>query len=166
MPDEIVLGPGPHFVKTNAQRARGISLKVIWPETVAEHRMRDRYVRVKGRVKFVYDTSDMIDVDGVRREPGSWGVAVSDGTGEVEAMLLSSQEEPHREGDEVAFCGRLVLQEWGWSMDGSPLTLDPNASRFHPASVAGLIVGTMGAFVFALYLLSWLRARWQPVAPK
>jgi hypothetical protein len=32
-------------------------------------------------------------------------------------------------------------------------------SRFHPASTAGLLVGTMGVFIFALYLRRWLAER-------
>jgi hypothetical protein len=39
------------------------------------------------------------------------------------------------------------------------LIIDTTASRFHPASVAGLVVGAMGAFIFSLYLRSWLRER-------
>ena len=37
--------------------------------------------------------------------------------------------------------------------------VDTTASRFHPASVAGLVVGAMGVFVFALYLRRWLTER-------
>ena len=33
------------------------------------------------------------------------------------------------------------------------------ASRFHPASIAGLVVGVMGVFIFGLYLRRWLRER-------
>jgi hypothetical protein len=33
------------------------------------------------------------------------------------------------------------------------------ASRFTGASVAGLVVGAMGCFIFALYLRRWLRER-------
>jgi len=33
------------------------------------------------------------------------------------------------------------------------------ASRFHPASVAGIVVGAMGCFIFGLYLKRWLRER-------
>ncbi len=38
-------------------------------------------------------------------------------------------------------------------------TLDAAASRFHPASIAGLVVGAMGCFIFGLYLRGWLRER-------
>jgi hypothetical protein len=37
--------------------------------------------------------------------------------------------------------------------------LDTTASRFHPTSIAGLVVGAMGCFIFGLYLRSWLRER-------
>ncbi len=39
------------------------------------------------------------------------------------------------------------------------VTVDTTASRFHPASVAGLVVGAMGVFIFGLYLRGWLRER-------
>ena len=32
-------------------------------------------------------------------------------------------------------------------------------SRFHPASIAGIVVGAMGVFIFGLYLRAWLRER-------
>ena len=34
-----------------------------------------------------------------------------------------------------------------------------DASRFHPASIAGLMVGAMGLFVLTLALGHWLRER-------
>ena len=37
--------------------------------------------------------------------------------------------------------------------------LDTTASRLHPASVSGLVVGAMGCFIFGLYLRRWLRER-------
>jgi len=39
------------------------------------------------------------------------------------------------------------------------LVLDTTASRFHGASVAGLVVGAMGCFIFGLYLRAWLGER-------
>ncbi len=41
----------------------------------------------------------------------------------------------------------------------SSIALDTTASRFHPASIGGLIVGAMGCFIFGLYLRAWLRER-------
>ncbi|MHC5054447.1 MAG: hypothetical protein ACYTKD_06995 [Planctomycetota bacterium] len=40
-----------------------------------------------------------------------------------------------------------------------PVTVDMTASRFHPASVAGIVVGAMGVFVFGLYLRRWVKER-------
>ncbi len=40
-----------------------------------------------------------------------------------------------------------------------PLKLDTTASRFHPASIAGIVVGVMGCFIFGLYLRGWMRER-------
>jgi len=37
--------------------------------------------------------------------------------------------------------------------------LDATASRFHPASIAGLVVGAMGVFVFTVALRHWLGER-------
>jgi hypothetical protein len=37
--------------------------------------------------------------------------------------------------------------------------LDTSASRFHAASVAGLVVAAMGCFIFGLYFRAWLRER-------
>ncbi len=37
--------------------------------------------------------------------------------------------------------------------------VDASASRFHGASVAGLVVGAMGCFIFGLYLRRWMRVR-------
>jgi hypothetical protein len=37
--------------------------------------------------------------------------------------------------------------------------MDTLTSRFHPASIAGLVVGAMGAFVFAAALRHWLGER-------
>jgi hypothetical protein len=52
--------------------------------------------------------------------------------------------------------------DFGGAMGGENvpyMALDNAASRFHPASVAGLVVGAMGCFIFGLYLRRWLRER-------
>jgi hypothetical protein len=49
---------------------------------------------------------------------------------------------------------------WGDSPYGKPcLGINTLASRFHGASIAGLVIGVMGCFIFGLYLRSWLRER-------
>jgi len=52
----------------------------------------------------------------------------------------------------TTFTGRLRLQK-------HYIRVDTNASRFTGASVAGLVVGAMGCFIFGLYLRRWLRDR-------
>jgi len=44
-------------------------------------------------------------------------------------------------------------------LGGVGFFFDTTASRFHPASIAGLVVGAMGCFIFGLYLRAWLRER-------
>jgi len=45
-------------------------------------------------------------------------------------------------------------------MGGLPLAIiDTTASRLHPTSIAGLVVGAMGCFILGLYLRRWLRER-------
>ncbi|MHC4198595.1 MAG: hypothetical protein ACYSU0_01190 [Planctomycetota bacterium] len=56
----------------------------------------------------------------------------------------------------VALRGRLLLRnQYGMNK----LVLDPNASRFHGASIAGIVVGAMGVFVFSVALRHWLEQR-------
>ena len=42
---------------------------------------------------------------------------------------------------------------------GRAVTLATDASRLHPASIAGIVVGAMGVFVFGLYLRRWVKER-------
>jgi hypothetical protein len=56
--------------------------------------------------------------------------------------------------------GRVLVEE---NTTGRPdiedALLDTAASRFHPASVYGLVAGATGCFIFGLYLRAWLRER-------
>ena len=49
-------------------------------------------------------------------------------------------------------------------LEGFPPIIDTTASRFHPASVAGLVVGAWGIFVFAAAFLHWRRRLRSPDA--
>ncbi len=131
-----------------------------WPKSFGDHPLRHRYVRVRGRVTAVSSSGGITFEDGTR-DPLGWTVTVHDGTGDVGVLVPPSPEEPYREGDEVVFRGRLILNVWWWFElpDPRPLALDTSPGRWHPAAVGGLAVGAMGGFVFALYLASWLRAR-------
>jgi hypothetical protein len=59
-------------------------------------------------------------------------------------------------GPPVTLNGRYIRPH-GSYLFGSSLHVDEG--RFHPASVAGIVVGAMGVFIFGLYLRRWLRER-------
>jgi hypothetical protein len=54
-----------------------------------------------------------------------------------------------------------VVQEFRGHVIGIPdgWGINTTASRFHPSSIAGLVVGAMGVFIFGLYLLRWVKER-------
>ncbi len=59
---------------------------------------------------------------------------------------------------EVAVTGRMGFE--GGEPGVGPLRfIDPGSSRFTGASIAGLVVGAMGMFVFSVALRQWLRER-------
>ncbi len=67
------------------------------------------------------------------------------------------------------FCGNVSIwrELWrDWPLELSPgLVIRTDSSRFTGASIAGLVVGAMGVFVFAVTLRHWLkqrRAAWPP----
>ena len=70
--------------------------------------------------------------------------------------LLTPPPGPPRQLSRVALKGRLLLRR---SANMKILRLDPNASRFHGGSIAGLVVGAMGLFVLTLALRHWLGER-------
>jgi hypothetical protein len=66
---------------------------------------------------------------------------------------------PYPEAEAVFwFQGRLLTYAPDHDPKG-PFAVDATASRFHAASVAGLVVGAMGVLILGLYLRRWLRAR-------
>jgi len=69
------------------------------------------------------------------------------------------QSIPYPEAEaEFWFVGRLRTYAPKHDPRG-PFAVDATASRFHPASIAGIVVGAMGIFIFGLYLRRWLRER-------
>jgi len=56
---------------------------------------------------------------------------------------------------------RAIIGRVGFSKERGSFShvLYARASRFHPASIAGLVVGAMGCFIFGLYLRRCLRER-------
>jgi hypothetical protein len=73
------------------------------------------------------------------------------------AILEFSTAPPER-GSQVTVRGRVDAQEELARDSGIEVQylLDGTQGRLHPASVAGLVVGAMGCFIFGLYLRRWL----------
>ncbi|MHC4198762.1 MAG: hypothetical protein ACYSU0_02140 [Planctomycetota bacterium] len=81
-----------------------------------------------------------------------WKLKALDGR-PVSGFKITVLSEPER-GKGAPFRGRLRPV----GSDGT-LEFDWGASRWHPASIAGLVVGAMGVFVFAAALRYWLNRR-------
>ena len=118
-----------------------------------------RYVVVEGRADPIFPKSDM-ELAGDTATGGHYVVAWADG-GAVPIVVSDTARVPAHQ-EEVVLSGRVVLDPaWG-SMSDMPMHLffvDSTASRFHPASISGLVVGAMGVLVFAVYLRHWLKER-------
>ncbi|MHC4251446.1 MAG: hypothetical protein ACYS9X_20190 [Planctomycetota bacterium] len=71
----------------------------------------------------------------------------------TDASVLNSGPEPNTLLPHVY--GRVSLGD----VEPGKVTIDSRASRFHPASIAGIVVGAMGIFVFGLYLRRWVKER-------
>jgi len=86
---------------------------------------------------------------------------------EVPLVLLCSSENTGRtRPPQKAYAGRVVgcmpreVRSFTAYRRASDLAIiDTSASRFHPASVAGLVVAAFGTFVFGLYLRGWVKER-------
>ena len=63
---------------------------------------------------------------------------------------------PGQHGVEFASVSGRVA--WDKEYSGT-LVVDSRSSRFHRASITGLVVGAMGVFVFAVYLRTWVKGR-------
>jgi hypothetical protein len=57
------------------------------------------------------------------------------------------------------FTGRLRVISTDSPDSPCGLQLFTTQGRFHPGTIAGLVVGAMGVFIFGLYLRAWLRER-------
>ena len=75
------------------------------------------------------------------------------GVGSVDVMLAPGERRPEN-GATSIFVGRVLDMD----ADRIPI-LYTTASRFTGESVAGLVVGAMGIFIFSMYLRRWLRER-------
>jgi hypothetical protein len=90
-------------------------------------------------------------------------IAVRNGDERVWPIWVVLERVPSTEM--VVLKGRLfecpIVNEYedGSTQDGTVRYVDATASRFHPASIAGLVVGAMGVFVFTVALRHWLGER-------
>ncbi|MHC4251708.1 MAG: hypothetical protein ACYS9X_21515 [Planctomycetota bacterium] len=86
--------------------------------------------------------------------PGEYvTVAVGKHHGVAEVELHYEHDKKPVHGDVGVWSGRLTVGNGGF------LAVDTTVSRFHGASIAGLVVGAMGCFIFGLYLRRWLIER-------
>jgi hypothetical protein len=77
----------------------------------------------------------------------------SDWKGPVTCLVPKGVSDSLPIGTRAVLRGRRVDGVW------ARFHIDTSASRFVPESVAGLVVGAMGVFIFGLYLRAWLRGR-------
>jgi hypothetical protein len=116
----------------------------VWPT--------DAYVEIAARLE---------DREFRPDETGEWHVlATSHLDRSMEVDVIGSQRPPAACADGLRrlrgrVCGREVTDTWH---EGSN-SIDTTASRFTGGSIAGLVVGAMGVFIFGLYLRAWLRER-------
>jgi len=125
-------------------------------QTSSDEWPQGRYARL-GRC----DTSNFWQ-NPCQRAAGCWLSATGDGkpSGSAHGRPLTVKQMV----SERQFRGRLFfIGSWRRDDTGKvvPASFDIrlDASRFHPASIAGIVVGLMGCFIFGLYLRAWLRER-------
>jgi hypothetical protein len=115
------------------------------------------YVRVSG-----YHTVILRTIDVLTESPGDWrhgtviAVCFQPGDWMVPGRIPGYAE--RNDGGRVTVRGRTTFPDESRRHQSDPGII-LGESRFTGESVAGLVVGAMGALVFALYLRGWLRAR-------
>jgi hypothetical protein len=111
------------------------------------NRYMGRYVRLKGVFADELPPSVFPGpvVDHLVRDPSNKAAEVSVCSGGAEAPAP---------GTRVLVCGRVVPP-----FLGIDLIINSTRSRWHGASIAGLVVGAMGVFVFTVALRHWMRER-------
>jgi hypothetical protein len=126
----------------------------------------DRFVEVKaivyavGRIEGEYGGS----VVSGRVTPSRYTWLAFEWPGRVTSRgmaILELSTAPPERGSLATVRGRVDAQEEMARDRGFDICyfLDGTRGRWHPASIAGLVVGAMGCFIFGLYLRAWLRER-------
>ena len=120
-----------------------------WPQ--------DTYVQIKGGRAYLF---------GPIPEWGLTACYLKAAQEDVDRVVSVRGTQPTMEQmrSEGIFRGRLHLSDrraWGQGQQsGNMLLMEfdlrADASRFHPASIAGIVVGAMGCFIFGLYLRRWI----------
>ncbi len=112
----------------------------------------DRYVEMVGKSVVKEGMVNLPDEGQLSFGPV---VAVYDGPTPMTSNVFFVQGrsiDPSTAEQQISWRGRLWRSKY-------ILQLHADASRFHGASIAGLVVGAMGVFVFTLALRHWLRER-------
>ncbi|MHC4200656.1 MAG: hypothetical protein ACYSU0_11745 [Planctomycetota bacterium] len=104
------------------------------------------YLGVRGQVR-----RDTLAWDTMISRPEVWLGVVNGGN----FPLLLSEEDAAEPDSRTRWTGRLVR----WHSQYESDYIDATASRFTGASIAGLVVGAMGVFVFTVALRHWLWER-------
>jgi hypothetical protein len=132
---------------------------VVEPSPNVRPWIAERFVRLQGIVVGFGHQSYTDAWRGYLRESSQGGPRYQHG---VATVILAAEHPRPRSGMALQISGRVHAKPTFYSFRrlGSThrIYLDAGASRFHGASVAGLVIGTMGVFIFGLYLRSWLRA--------
>jgi len=123
----------------------------------AMHPMLDRYVVVTGiLVKRPLEATMMFP-------PSGWLLRLGDRHPKHQISGFSRvchlRGVSTKVGTPMEIRGRLAVHESWSSIPTVSLYVDATRSRWTGASVAGLVVGAMGVFIFALHLRRWLRVR-------
>jgi len=140
-----------------------------WPDG-AYARVRGRMTGVVGRYTFAEDDSGALELWPAHTGEETPRDAPRDSKALGDGPFIINEEKEVQLRPAKTFIGRigvraapaLVIVPDGLDAEALPDTqafLDTTASRFPPASIAGIVVGAMGCFIFGLYLRAWLSER-------
>jgi hypothetical protein len=110
-----------------------------------------------------------VELEGTTAGDDRLMMPIKNESGGPPTFVMNEAAKRFAEGQEVRVKGRLVdmgrfVGDGGQTVTGvlGLVIADERTGargRYHPASLAGLIVGAMGVSIFVLYLRAWLRER-------
>jgi hypothetical protein len=129
---------------TPPSRRTFLRLEPVEPPARARMSLVGTYVRVRGTYRELWLGNELDHV----QDPD-----------DADAFVRVRMPEDHEvgEGETIVLTGR--VSRGPHEADELSMQVDVGASRFTGASVAGLVVGAMGVFVFTVALRHWLRER-------